>query len=522
MKKLPIGIQSFADLRSKDYLYVDKTEPIHEIITSGKAYFLSRPRRFGKSLLVSTLDAIFRGQKDLFEGLYIYDKIDWKVVHPVIRLDFGKLAFKTTEELTLSLSTFIEETAKQYQLSLSDAPLAYRLGELIEKLHASTGQQVAVLVDEYDKPITDHLTNTAIATTNRIALHDFYQVLKAADEHLCLVFLTGVSKFSGISIFSALNNLNDITLDDKYASICGYTQTELESYFTEYIDEVAQYVSMSREVLLETIRTWYNGYSWDGKTRVYNPFSTLLFFNKKRFANYWFSTGTPTFLIELLKERNQIEAVLEPVLANESSFDSFDPDSIGELPLLFQTGYLTVKQRELICGQAQYTLGVPNSEVNNALLEHLLSAYSQYPADRLQPLIFKMQRQVQEMDAAGLEQNLRMLFAYIPNILHVKSEAYYHSLLLLWMKMLGFDIQGEVMTDIGRIDAVWHQSGLTVIAEVKYHAEKDTDSLLNDAMTQIRDRRYYERYSDRKVLLMAVAFTGKEVKCSMETVSQNQ
>jgi hypothetical protein len=341
-------------------------------------------------------------------------------------------------------------------------------------------------------------------------------VLKAADEHLRFVFLTGVSKFSGVSIFSALNNLNDITLDDKYASICGYTQPELENYFADYIDDVAQRVDMSREELLTEIRVSYDGYSWDGKTPVYNPFSTLMFFDKKRFANYWFRTGTPTFLIELLKKRNQVATILNPIYIDENAFDSYDPANISEIPLLFQTGYLTIKQLELIYGRAKYTLGVPNSEVNDSLLRHLLSAYSEYPADQVATLKDTMQRQIHTCDVSGFEQSLRSMLANIPYNLHIPSEAYYHSLLLLWLKMLGFDVQGEVLTNIGRIDAVWHQPELTVVAEIKYHAKKKLDTLLNEATEQISDRKYYEKYLDHPVILMAVAFSGREVGCRIK------
>jgi hypothetical protein len=397
--------------------------------------------------------------------------------------------------------------------------LSDKFRELIEKLHQSTGQQVVVLVDEYDKPITDHLSNPETMKANQKILHDFYQVLKGADEHIRFVFMTGVSKFSGLSVFSALNSLNDITLDDKYASICGYTQEELENNFTEYLDDAAQYFSMNREELLKLIRTRYNGYSWDGNTSVYNPFSSLLFFDKKQFANYWFRTGTPTFLINLLKSRNQIAPVLNPIMVGESTFNSYDPLNIGEISLLFQTGYLTVKQKILIEGVPQYTLDMPNLEVRDSFLEYLLSAYSDYSIEQAQPMIYNLRQQVRNKDAAGFEQNLSILFAHVPYEIQVKSEAYYHSMFLLLMKMLGFDIHGQIMTNIGRIDAVWHQPGLTVVAEIKYGAGKDTDSLLNEAMTQIRDRRYYEKYLDREVLLLAVAFTGKEVKCGMEEMN---
>ncbi|MDR2621894.1 MAG: AAA family ATPase, partial [Dysgonamonadaceae bacterium] len=359
MKNLPIGIQSFADLRKKGYLYVDKTKDIHKMITSGKIYFLSRPRRFGKSLLISTLKAIFKGEKKLFEGLYIYDRWDWTQQYPVIRLDFGEINCQTPEELENDLSKKLLEKARQYNIDLKRTSSG-GFAELIENLYKTTGQQVVVLIDEYDKPITDHLSQLEVMIANKNILHNFYQVLKAADEYLHFVLLTGVSKFAGVSIFSALNNANDITVNEKYASICGYTQEELETYFSEYLEETAENTGLNKEDLIEEIHNWYDGYSWDGKTFVYNPYSTLLLFENKVFGNYWFRTGTPTFLVELLKKRNQLAPVFEPLVTTLTSFDSCDPVLVGEIPLLFQTGYLTIKRRELFRGLPHYTLGIPN------------------------------------------------------------------------------------------------------------------------------------------------------------------
>ncbi|MDR1610591.1 MAG: ATP-binding protein [Candidatus Symbiothrix sp.] len=520
MKKLPIGIQTFSELRTKGYLYIDKTEDIHRMITSGKPFFLSRPRRFGKSLLVSTLEEIFKGNKPLFEGLYIYDHWDWTQQHPVIRLDFGGRSNKSAEILNLSLTKFVEAVAKEYGVSLTEAPLSDKFSELIEKLHVSTGKQVVVLIDEYDKPIIDNLSAPEVMEENKRILHDFYQRLKAADEHLRFIFLTGVSKFAGVSIFSGLNNLNDITLDERYASMCGYTQRELETNFVEYIDDVAQYMNTDKEKLLDDIRFWYNGYSWDGRTPVYNPFSTLLFFDKRQFDNYWFRTGTPTFLIETLMKRNQLKPILEPVITDSSIFESFNPVRISEIPLLFQTGYLTVKDKDFRSAPPQYILGIPNNEVKESLLKHLLSAYSYYPLESAQELRQRMQQQLLVGNAAGLEQSLREMLAYIPYPLHIGREAYYHSLMLLWLKLLGFDITGEVTSNIGSIDAVWKFSGHTIVAEVKCQVKKGRIStLLTKAIRQIEEKRYCERFmNEPKVSLLAVVFAEKEIGCRMKVV----
>ncbi|GHS85903.1 ATPase AAA [Bacteroidia bacterium] len=516
MKNLPIGIQSFEDLRSKDYLYVDKTEIIHRLITSGKVFLLSRPRRFGKSLLVSTLEAIFRGQKELFEGLWIEDKIDWtQLNHPVIRIDFGGINNKTAEDLKKDFENVILQIANNYGIMLTRNG-AGSFAELIAKMHITTGQQVVVLIDEYDKAILDNMTNDEVMEGNKQVLHDFYQVLKATDEHLRFVFLTGVSKFAGLSIFSGLNNLNDITLDKNYVSICGYTQKELDHYFAEYLTKLAESIGMSNSESIDGIRRWYNGYSWDGETPVYNPFSTLLLFDKKEFGNYWFSTGTPTFLIKLLMQRDQLDPILESVIAEARDFNSFNPQEISEIPLLFQTGYLTIKKKEIVNLRPRYTLEMPNLEVRESLLECLLSAYSRYPVGGI--LIQRMQEQLLDNDAGGLEKSLREMLAHIPYQLHIGKEAYYHSLLLLWLKLLGFDVAGEVSTNKGRIDTVWKINGHTVIAEVKFQVQEENISdLLDKAIAQIKKKHYAERFDDgHKVSLLAVVFAGKEIGCRIE------
>jgi hypothetical protein len=515
MKRLPIGVQNFAKLRESDFLYVDKTKLIHQLIKEGNVFFLSRPRRFGKSLLISTIEAIFKGEKDLFSGLYIEDQWDWEQKHPVLRFDFAGINSRTTENLIRSLFETIEMFASNYGVELKNSTLNGRFSELISRLHQLTGHPVVVLVDEYDKPITENLTNPEVALSNRDALHDFYQVLKASDEHLRLIFLTGVSKFAGVSVFSSLNNLRDITLSEDYSAICGYTQSELEHYFSAYFDNLSVKLNMPYQVLLDEIRAWYDGYSWDGKTSVYNPFSTLLFLTENQFDNYWFRTGTPTFLIELLKKNNQIRPVLEPVVSDSSLFDSFDIVRMNEVSLLFQTGYLTVKQKEFVLGRPQYTLGVPNSEVSESFLKYLLSAYSSYPVEREYELKNRMRQQLQSRDAAGFEQSIREMLAYIPYPLHIGKEAYYHSLFLLWLKMLGFEIQGEITTNLGRIDAVLKFPDHTVIAEIKYQCKKGKIAVLPDkAIEQIKDKQYADRFNNgQAVSLLAVAFAGKEIGC---------
>jgi hypothetical protein len=316
-----------------------------------------------------------------------------------------------------------------------------------------------------------------------------------------------------------LNNLDDITLQIQYATVCGYTQEELESNFSEYIDKAAEYLNMTREYLLEQIRYWYNGYTWDGKTAIYNPFSTLKFFKVQEFGGYWFSTGTPTFLVEMIQHRDHANTILEPLVVSEEIFDGYDPANIGEVPLLFQTGYLTIKHKELINGCPQYTLGVPNSEVNKALLRCLLQAYGKYHDEQIDNLRRTMQQQINNLDGSGFARSLESMVAAIPYDIQIPQESYYHSLMLLWMRLLGFKIHGEDHNNIGRSDAVWEQPDITVVAEIKYHAETKIDTLLNEAMKQIHDRRYYNKYLG-KVILLGIAFSGKQTGCRIEELKK--
>jgi hypothetical protein len=324
------------------------------------------------------------------------------------------------------------------------------------------------MVDEYDKPILDVLDKTENAETIRQFLNAFYGVLKGSDEHLRFVFLTGVTKFAGVSVFSGLNNLSDITLHPDFPTICGYTQQELETCFAGYITRLAHKLGVTTDQLLERARHWYDGYSWDGENFVYNPFSTLRFFGEQRFANYWFTTGTPTFLINTLKKRERAAVVLIPFETGELDMSSYNPDTMGEVPLLFQTGYLTIKKIVRDFDRETFTLCTPNGEVNDSFLRHLLNAYSAYPVDRAGILKRDMERQLLAGDASALEQSLRTMLALVPYPLHIGKEAYYHSLLLVWLRLLGFDIEGEIMTDNGRIDAVLRLPGHIIIAEVKY------------------------------------------------------
>ncbi|MDR3243266.1 MAG: ATP-binding protein, partial [Elusimicrobiota bacterium] len=507
MQNLPIGIQSFEYLRTNinNYLYVDKTQFIHKMTTIGKVYFLSRPRRFGKSLLVSTMKELFEGNKDLFKGLFIYDKWNWDIKYPVLRLDFGARLYETPDILKKSLTNFVKSQARDFNIQLETDTLSDMFEELIKALHKTTKQQVVVLIDEYDKPMTDFLSDIEKAAVNKQILHDFYQVLKAADDHIQFIFLTGVSKLSGVSVFSALNNPKDISLSEDFAAICGYTQIELEQYFDEYIDEAAKRFNESKQEMIDDIRFWYNGYTWDGKTSVYNPFSTLNFFAEKEFANYWIETGSSISTIQLLKNEDLLKALFEPISVNRKFFKGFDLTNIGGMSFMFQSGYLTIKDKQIVEKEAKYQLEVPNHEVKDSISQHLLSTYTKLEDYQLEEIAKSIHSQIKNSDAQGLEQSLKTLFAQIPYILHLTVESYYHSMYLLMLLCFGFKVQGERITNLGRIDAALELEKLTAIVEIKYSAEKSKENLLDEAIQQIRDKKYYEAYLNKPVILLAIA-----------------
>ena len=525
---LPLGIQSFSDLRERGCLYVDKTKEIYNLISRGKVYFLSRPRRFGKSLFLSTIEAFFRGKKELFRDLYISDKTDWNISYPVIKLDWTAIGHTTRDKMENGIIEILKRIVETYNIEIkTDGNAAKVFEQVIFRLHEKTGLKVVVLIDEYDVPILDNIEKPAdILESIREFLQSFYRVLKACDEYLHFVFLTGVTRFAKVSVFSALNNLVDITMDREYAAVCGWTQNEVEDNFDSYIELIAKENSAKKPEVLDMLRYWYNGFSWDGSVFVYNPFSTLMLFMKKTFDNYWFSSATPEFLIKIIKDRNDIKYLLNPVEVNATSFDTFDFKTLDTKLLLFQTGYLTVKNvsKTRLGVPPVYVLGLPNSEVRNSLLEYMVSSYASFPLSDTVLLRDRMRKQIMDCNETAFEESVKELFAGIPYQLHIPKEAYYHSLLLLWLNLLGFEVQAEVSTDKGRIDAVWIWDDHVVIAEVKFANEGDIVSLLQSAFMQIHKKEYYEHYNgnNRKVTLLAIGFTHKDIACKMEKLQKYQ
>lgn len=499
MQKLPIGEQFFDRLREKNFVYVDKTEQIYALMNTGPLIFLSRPRRFGKSLLTTTLQEIYRGNRELFRGLWIEDKLDWQP-SPVILINFNNVSYRT-QSLAQGLSHYLDTLARDYSLTLTGSDPKEKFLQLIDGL--SPRGKIVLLIDEYDKPITDLLENAEKVQENVDTLKDFYSVLNSTEaKHLQFTFITGVSKYGKLSIFSDLNNLIDVTIDPRFATLLGYTQAELEHYFADYLDRLTNTFGVSRAALLQQITFWYNGYSWDGVNRVYVPFSTLLFLELQSFENHWFATGTPTFLLKLLRQKQVPAYTLESITADTKLLNSADVNQISVIALLFQTGYLTIKGVQRTLQGQFYELGYPNYEVAHAFQQHLLVDYLESNPDQVSAfLLVQLQQALQTTNIDAFITTLQAVFADIPSRLFLPQEAYYHSIFYLVLRLLGFTIQAERMTNVGRIDAVLELADKVYILEFKM----TTGQI---ALDQIRTKKYAQPFlgGDKTVILLGIAF----------------
>ena len=504
MQKLPIGIQSFEELRTKGYLYIDKTEKILELMEISKVYFLSRPRRFGKSLLINTLKEIFLGKKELFKGLFIEDKIEWNTF-PVVHLDFAVGDYKKIG-LYDYLHQKLQQNAQKYQIVLEAESLGFAVEELIQKLYKKYDQQVVLLIDEYDKPIIDFLNKDEIhiAKENRDIMKNFYSPIKSLDNELRFFFLTGVSKFTKISVFSDLNHLNDITIDENFSTLLGYTQKEVESYFEEHINKLAEKHKLNKSETLKELKDWYNGYSWTGEEKVYNPFSIMNALQKSNFNNYWFETGTPTFLVKLMQEGNYYD--MDNQIMDLQSLGNFDITEIQPIVVLFQTGYLTlVEDLEMNV----YRLGYPNREVKNSMLNMLLNSYTFHKEGFSIPVVVQVKQALLEYNFEKLFIHFTSLFSKIPSqIFEQHKESYYHTIIFLTFELLGFYIDAEVNTSRGRIDAVVKSKESIFIFEFKVNQTPQI------ALDQIKEKKYTDKYLTEKqngksIFLLGVNFNNK-------------
>jgi len=523
MKKLPYGIQNFKEIIENNYVYVDKTQYVYNLIYNEKYYFLSRPRRFGKSLLLDTIAEAFSGEKTLFKGLYLYDSDYHFKKHPILRLDMSNIPNKTPEVLETSLSEELMDRIKKENLKIVSEIPAILFKRLIEGLYIKYNQRVVVLIDEYDSPLLDHLDEIETAEANRKVLRGFYGILKSMDPFLRHVFITGVSKFTKTSVFSGMNNLRDITLSEEYANICGVTIEDLGKYFKDHMEKMETFNKFKKyKNISDEILSWYDGYSWDGETRVINPFSLLGFFTEKKFSSFWYASGTPKFLIDMIKKDPHIYTNLKNYKMTESMLDASEINSIAAEPLFFQTGYLTIKEIIFTKRSTVYMLDMPNFEVREAFNFHVLTAFTEKEQSRVKQAQLEIDEALQKNDMHKMLEILRSLFAAIPYQLHISLEAYYHSIFYAVMNVLGFEIDAEVSVSGGRVDAVLELDDLVYIIEFKYkHCPPDTsadikkkrsEEALEQGMAQINDRGYYKKYigSGKKITQAVFVFLGRD------------
>lgn len=506
-RKLPIGIQTFAKIRDEGHYYVDKTPLIERLAQGGTAYFLSRPRRFGKSLFLDTLAEAFAGNRVLFEGgeaairlgadpkaadrprLYLADAWDWGKRHPVIRISFAGGVRHDPAELTLTLLDQIDRNAARLDVVLpATDDVATRFDHLIERAANRWNERAVVLVDEYDKPILDNLTEPEVARAMREGLRNLYSVLKGRDADLRFVFLTGVSKFSKVSIFSGLNNLYDLTLDPEFGTICGYTESDLDTVFAPEFEAAA---AEGKPLDRAEVRHWYNGYGW-GAELVYNPFDVLLLLRLREYRAHWFETGTPTFLVEWLKGHGYFTPRLEQTFASEQLLSAFDVDGIEPEAMLWQAGYLTIRRAERLGGMIEYELAVPNLEVRQALNEALFTTWHPEPRAAAYRVLH---RALASGDVAALQAHLERLFASIPHDWYRKNpiaqyEGYFASVCYSHLASLGVEIIPEDVTNEGQVDLTVKHAGTVWVFEFKVVEDEGT----GEALRQLQAKDYAAKY----------------------------
>ena len=498
-------MQTFRELREQDCYYVDKTAYIEQLLARGKHYFLSRPRRFGKSLFLDTIKELFEGNERLFTGLHIHDGWNWSERHPVVRLDFAGGSFKDPGSLQEDVTLQLEHLEHEAGIPAREVSAPVRFRRLLQALHRQTGRPVVVLVDEYDKPILDTLSDPDVARANRDYLRGLYGMIKSSDAHVRFTFLTGVSKFTKVSIFSDLNNLIDITLDRRYSAICGYTESDLDAVFA------AELGGLDRE----QVREWYNGYRWRGADKVYNPFDVLLLLDSGEFKAHWFETGTPAFLLDTLFERRLSSVSLGGMMGTEELLSAFDvggrsaASGIGTEALLFQTGYLTITGEERLGGKALFRLGYPNREVreslNDVLLRHLVQDTAQQTANGI-----RLAHLLETHDCAAMKELFHAFFASIPYHWYTNNriadyEGFYASVFYSYFAALGYDVTVEESTSHGRLDMAVRAAGHVYLFEFKVAEMSPPGS----ALAQLQDRRYADKYraAGEPIHLVGVEFS---------------
>lgn len=504
-RKLPIGIQTFEKLREGGYLYVDKTALVYRMVSTSTPYFLSRPRRFGKSLLLSTIEAYFQGKKDLFTGLAIEQmETEWEN-YPVLHLDLNARKYETYGDLTAMLNQYLEKWEALYGAEKQDRSHEERFAYIIEQAYGKTGKPVVVLVDEYDKPLLQSLLDVQLYERYRQLLKAFYGVLKSMDRYLRFVFLTGVTKFAQVSVFSDLNQLQDISSWPDYSAVCGITREELVQVFTPELECLGKENGMGLEETVARMERWYDGYHfYPYRAGVFNPFSVLNAFKSKMFDNFWFQTGTPTYLVNLLKQSDyDLRRLIDGIEVQASAFSEYRMEAKNPLPMIYQSGYLTIKEydREV----SLYTLGFPNDEVKYGFLNFLVPYYTEVSDAETGFHIAKFMRELKAGDINAFMNRLKVFFSGIPYELSDNTERHYQAVFYVVFTLLGQFVRSEVRSSHGRADAVVQTEDAVFVFEFKLNGTA------REALRQIDEKGYLIPYSlnGKRLIKVGVNFDKK-------------
>ncbi len=491
MKKLPIGKQVFKHIVEDGFIYVDKTEQLIELANRNIPIFLSRPRRFGKSLTTFTYKELFKGSRELFKNTYAYDHWDWSQKYSVVRLDMSIAVSSSIELLQKSIYSIVTEIASEYGLTLKEKLMpSMALRELITLL--SEQNKVALIIDEYDAPILKTLHKPHLTEVKEL-LRDFYTVIKASEEYLAFVFITGISKFSKLGVFSAMNNLVDITLQKKYSVLLGYTQVEIATYFKEYIEQAKEKYRFSEEEFWEKLKHYYNGYSWDGETSVYNPFSVLNFFNTYMFRPYWMESGSPSYIVEYAEKNELSLEDLKKSLVDMDFMSRKDIDQAKPHSFLTQAGYLTIKETD---EDGDYILDFPNYEVEHTFNTLLLETQYEVESDDLLGVKKSLKKALVDSNTEGIIEQFTIVYSSIPYVhfSNNKNEHFYHTMLLMFLRACGFEVLTEDLCNKGRSDLSLFWKERVYIIELKINGSAQS------ALSQIIENNYAGKYANKRVV----------------------
>src|SRR6056297_2218286 len=509
MKRLPIGIQDFRYMMENDYLYIDKTKYLHMLKDRGKFYFMSRPRRFGKSLTISTYDCMFKGEKELFKDTWLYENWDFET-RPVIRLNMSEIQAENEQTVETSLFEFMDEMYETHGFKRDSQLLKTTFRRLIKRLHEKYGKRVIVLIDEYDKPILDHLDDHEMAEKIRTVLRTFYSTLKSSDAYLDFVFITGITKFTKVGVFSTLNNLDDISTWDEVSQMLGYNQEELERDFEPYLEQCANMMAINRQELYESIKQHYNGFSFDGRHFVYNPFSILNFLNKCQFKNYWVESGSPSFIIKYAERHDLKPDQWLGKYVEEDILTTYEIEEAPPVSFLIQAGYLTFKNYKEVEG---YLIDYPNKEVRDTFSELLMLSQYNHDFQEANDIRDEIRQALKNRDFELLFRQMQRTFSNIPYTLFEprkkdkleeteseyiqRLEGFYHAVILTMLWAAGVNVRAEELTALGRSDLILEYEDEVYIIELKKQPPEVS-------LKQIKNKGYGTKYGNRKLYLVGI------------------